>query len=492
MSPVIVWGLVLLGIGSILTPLVTKGGFSLRWLFRRRAFGSSQWAPLRHLQSLGMTKRGGLFLGEWRGFFGLVKRDIYHNGEGHLITIAGSGGGKSTGLVVPSLCELTEGSVIVTDPSGELAAMTARRRGEIGPVVYLNPFKSVFDLDTGLDFPDHGFNPMKSLDPESPNFASDVNAFARLLMVTDRKESGSYWNDEGAEFLSLMTAATILYDTPKHHNLTALYRRVRDDDDETERFLEFVRNEGHPAFMDEAVKFLNILRKAPPQWTGITSKAQLATKRYAPSTPLGEHTKRDGFDARRLKTDNLTVFILVPPSMLAVALPWMNLLTGVFGAAIGQPGPRSPVTMLIDEAPALGYLPDLQSHMQQFRKVGLRVWLFSQTYAALAGSDLYGPEGMKNIMGLTTVKQLFAVEEPETQELVSKLAGQRSVLNASSTGNLGDVGQPLIRPDEVRGLKKWRQIIIRGGLMFPVRAKLVPYFTRQRWRDMTDPNPYRS
>ena len=66
------------------------------------------------------------------------------------------------------------------------------------------------------------------------------------------------------------------------------------------------------------------------------------------ASPLGVHVEKNGFDATRLKTEKVTVYILVPSSMLADALPWLNMLTGVFGAAIGKPGPRSPVTMLID------------------------------------------------------------------------------------------------------------------------------------------------
>ncbi|PJN93780.1 hypothetical protein CNY89_18445, partial [Amaricoccus sp. HAR-UPW-R2A-40] len=216
------------------------------------------------------------------------------------------------------------------------------------------------------------------------------------------------------------------------------------------------------------------------------------TKRYAPGSPLGVHTARNGFVASDLKAKRVTVYLLVPSSLLASSLPWLNLLVGVFGTAIGRPGPRSPVTLLIDEAPALGFLPDLRAHMAQFRKAGLRVWLFTQTYAAMAGPELYGETGMKEIMGLTTVKQFFSVEEPEVQKLVSELCGMRSVANPSTSGTIGDVGQPLIRPDEVRGLKKWHQLLIVGGLRYPIRAKLVPYFGRRAWRSLVDPNPYRS
>lgn len=460
---------------------------NLYW-FRRvlgnRIFGGARWATRRDLRKAGLAQEGGLFLGRSRGV------DLFHRGEGHLITIASAGGGKSSGLVVPSLCLLTEGSVVVTDPSGELAAMTARRRAEIGPVVFLNPFASVFSQETGLAFGDDGFNPFSMLDVKSPNFISDVGAFARLLLVTDRRESGSYWNTEAAAFMSLMIASVKLYDAPDLHNLPFLYSVVRDRAENIVTRLEWIEGEGNPALKDDATRFIDIITHAKPQWAGVISKVALSTDRYAPTTPLGEHVKKDGFDVRRLKREKVTVYVLVPSAMLPIALPWMNLLIGLFSKAISQPGPAAPVTLLIDEAPALGYLPDLRSSMAQYRKAGLRVWLFSQTYAALASPEMYGPDGMKELLGLTLIKQFFSVEEPEVQELVSRLAGQKSISNPSTSGTMGDVGQPLIRSDEVRGLKKWRQILFRGGMQATIRGELVPYFRRKDWSAMVDPNPY--
>lgn len=463
-----------------------RSAYWFRWLFGWRIFGKARWARGADLRRAGMLKQGGLFLGRLR------RRDFFHNGEGHLVTIASAGGGKSSGLVVPTLLTLTEGSVIVTDPSGELAAMTSRRRAEIGPVAFLNPFAATFAQEAKLSFPDTGFNPFSLFDPTSPNFISDVSAFARLLMVTDRRESGSYWNDEGAEFLALMIASIILYDAPDLHNLPFLYRVVRDTPEGLEQRLEHIIGYRHPALQDDAERFLGLIRKAPQQWAGIASKTALATKRYAPSTPLAEHTVKDGLNAAALKSEKVTVYVLVPTSLLPTALPWLNLLVGLFAQVIARPGSPAPVTMLIDEAPSLGFIPDLIPAMALYRKSGLRMWLFTQTYAAMSAAELYGHEGMKTIMGLAFIKQFFAVDEPEVQEMVSKLCGQRSVSNVASTGNVGDVGQPLIRPDEVRGLRKWAQIIIRGNMAYPIRAKLVPYFKRRTWRAMADQNPYRN
>lgn len=484
--PYVGWGMIVVGgLGLrrfLLVPF--RYVYWLRWIFGYRSFGNARMARGSDLRKAGLTKPGGLLLGRsgWR--------PVFHNGEGHLLTIGGTGGGKSSGLVVPALCELTEGSVVVTDPSGELTAMTARRRAEIGPVVFLNPFGGVFEEDTGLSYPDDGMNLLAHLNPASPNFISDVGALARLLMVTDRANSESYWKDEGAEFLSLLIAATLLYEPPDCHDLTFIYRRARDSAEEMEDYLWHLEGKDRAAIADDATRFKSMLKDAPQQWQGVISKVALATKRYAPGEPLGIHVAKDGFDVRRLKRECVTVYLLVPSSMLPTALPWLNLLFGIFSQAVAQPGPRSPVTLLLDETPALGYLPDLRSTMAQNRKAGLRVWIFTQTYAALAGPQMYGADGMKELMGLCVTKQFFAIDEPEVCELVSRMAGQRSIWNPSTSGTMGDVGQPLIRPEDVRGLRKWHQIILRGGMRNPIKGRLVPYFSTKRWRDMVDPNPY--
>ena len=102
---------------------------------------------------------------------------------------------------------------------------------------------------------------------------------------------------------------------------------------------------------------------------------------------------------------------------------------GVFGIAVGRPGEARPVTLLIDEAPSLGYLPDLLPFMGQFRKAGLRVWIFTQTMAQLASDELYGQTGFKAIFGLCSIKQFFSIREPEVAQLASDLCGQKTVDN---------------------------------------------------------------
>ena len=61
--------------------------------------------------------------------------------DSHFMTVAGSRQGKGRNVIIPNLL-LYSGSVLVTDPKGELANVTAKRRAEgLGQrVCVLDPF----------------------------------------------------------------------------------------------------------------------------------------------------------------------------------------------------------------------------------------------------------------------------------------------------------------------------------------------------------------
>lgn len=494
--PYIIRALTVFSIGWLVIVLTFKGlgtlmGGNWRKMFLLlfSPFGKAKWAGWLDLKREGMLKSGGLFLGQWRKW-GFWQQDLNHHGEGHFITIAAPGGGKSSAALIPSLLECRTGSFVVTDPKGELTAITRRYRERLGRVVYLNPFYRDFEKNTGLEYPDSGFNPFDSIE-NGDNVRSQADNFARLLCVTDRQESGSYFQDEGAELLSLFITWMVRHESPENQNLTYLYELVRSDPQEILRFMDYAND---PLIKDDAVRFRDMLRQSSGQWAGAISKAQLATKRYVPTTPLAQHTSKSGFDPRWLKTENVTVYILLPSEHVQTAAPWLNLVIGLLGEAVGRAGKARPVTFLLDELPALGYLPDLRTQMRQYRSSGLRMWLFSQTTAALSDRDMYGKEGLADLFGLCDTKQFFSIREYDVAADISRMCGEttrtnRNLSNQDNTGH-STVGVPLIRPEEILKLGRKKQIIIRRGTP-PIKAWLVPYFKRSVWRSITDKNPYR-
>ena len=458
-------------------------------LLLRSPFGKSKFATLRDLRRAGMLEGGGLFLGQfrqnWRKRF-----DLFHHGEGHFITIAAPGGGKTSAALVPPLLTARSGSFIVTDPKGEITAITRRYREKRGRVIYLNPFFADFERDTGLVYPDSGFNPLTMIEV-GENTRAQADVLARLLCVTDRKESGSYFQDEGAELLSLFITWMVKYEPPENQTLTYLYELVRRD---PEQVFAFMLHQNDPHISYEAGRFAQMFKHAPPQWTGAISKAQLATKRYVPETPLGRHVEKSGLDPSWLKTEDVTIYVLLPTQHVKTGAPWLNMVMGLLGEAVGRAGKARPVTMLLDELPALGFLPDLRAQMRQYRGSGLRMWLFSQTTAALSDPAMYGRAGLDDLFGLCDTKQFFAVREYKVAAEISKFCGETSRFNRSQQSrdeedSISVQGVPLIRPEEILRLKAREQIIIRRDLV--IKARLVPYFTRLLWRQRTDKNPYR-
>ena len=101
----------------------------------------------------------------------------YREGK-HLLSFGTPGANKSTGLVVPNFQHLRR-SVIVIDPKGELAAITARKREDMGRVIVLNPF-DLFDKLPRLK--SAGWNPLLQLDPASHDFAGDAYCIADALI----------------------------------------------------------------------------------------------------------------------------------------------------------------------------------------------------------------------------------------------------------------------------------------------------------------------
>lgn len=485
----------LVGAGYVLFALLDGGlKFPLRilrkiWLLMRSPFGGSKFARWRDLKRAGLLRKGELFLGLYRGLF--RKRDLYHSGEGHFLTIAAPGGGKTTAALVPAVLECRKGSLVITDPKGEITAMTRRHRSKVSRVVYLNPYHADFTAHTGIDYEDTGFNPFDMIDNDA-NTRANADKFARLLCVTDRNDSNSYFGDEGAELLSLFITWMVKYEPPEHKNLTYLYSILRTEPEQLFQYIDYTND---PVLIDDANRFRDMFENAPQQWAGVVSKAQLATKRYVPTSPLSDHVCKSGFDPRCLKSEDVTVYILLPSEHIDTATPWLNMVIGLLGHAVGKAGKARPVTFMLDELPALGYLPDLRTQMRQYRSSGLRMWLFSQTAAALADKDLYGENGFKDIMGLCKTKQYFNIEELTLADEISKQSGEMTRLNrqlqdmSESTG-FSTVGVPLIRPEEVLKLPRGQQLIIRSGTPL-IRARLVPYFKRRKWRKMTDANPYR-
>ncbi len=120
-------------------------------------------------------------------------------GDRHVVTIGPNGSGKSRRTLLPNLHRLTGWSMLVVDPKGELARMTARYRLDQGNnVILLNPFDVV-------EMGSNGFNPVAALDPKSDDFPDDALGLAEAIIKVEGNEP--HWSQSAQD----LVCALIMY-----------------------------------------------------------------------------------------------------------------------------------------------------------------------------------------------------------------------------------------------------------------------------------------
>lgn len=465
-----------------------------RFRLQNGLYGRARFASPRSLRKAGMLEDGGRFLGRVRG------RDIAIHGEGHTLTIAAQGGGKTTSLVIPALLTY-RGTVVVTDPKAAIIAQTQRDRAIIGKVVRLSPWSESLKADPafGIDIGDDGFNPLGLV-----SLTDDGRAAATLiaaLLLPDMPGEDSYWNKEGRELLEwgmLFLAANfpaadctlprlreLLYDSAGLLDAMKLYAEGNG------------QARGHEVLAPGASKLVGLsVLGAGGQLAGILGAAASALKIYTAGTPLARHVSRDGLRLADLKSGDVkTLYLVCPPDhLIGDDRKWLNLVLALICQEIGKPGAARETVLLVDEFPALGYLPNLAGALEQFREAGLRAHLFAQNVGQIL--TIYGADGMRRFWGACENKQFFRITDPEAARLLSDWLGQRTVkqFSANHRGEISSslVGIPLVRPEELLKLPGNRQIIMRSGSgLDPIRAEVFPYFRRAEWAARVDANPYR-
>lgn len=130
------------------------------------------------------TKHSVIYLGEtlWRFDFKLGKRIIGLISETHLLLVAGSGSGKSRDFLANNL-KYWNGGAVILDIKGEHADHTYHWRNAYAPAYLIDPYGIAKD-----NIPRAKWNPIASIDPESPYAVSEVNRLTEAVIPKEAQE----------------------------------------------------------------------------------------------------------------------------------------------------------------------------------------------------------------------------------------------------------------------------------------------------------------
>ena len=173
-------------------------------------FGSASWASTYDVQAAGLFQAGGPQI----GFMG--QRPLYLSGDAPMITIGGAGSGKLRDLLGYVVCASKCQPMIVLDPRGELAAISAHVHAPNGEYAYTwNP--------VGLHgMPRHSCNPLDILDAGSQTFTADTKTIAEALIPLSGAGEGKYFELRARDWVEALLKSDV-----EAHGRTSLPRLSR-------------------------------------------------------------------------------------------------------------------------------------------------------------------------------------------------------------------------------------------------------------------------
>ena len=401
-------------------------------------------------------------------------------GEGHLMTVAPTGAGKGTGCIVPALLRYP-GPVIVIDPKGENAAITARRRRELGhEVVVIDPMGIT-------DLPSASLNPLDLIDIDGPYAVDRAMSVVETLApagLGNNSNDGDYWRERGAT-LVLGVILHVLADLPREDrhlgtvqrlvsqamSETALYVRATEGQPKAEEALVDTVLYGLEASRNpEAARIGSMLRMgAVSTLGGILSFAQSIVSVFRAGA-IETSLRTTSFDLNAVVAGApLSIYLVLPPHMLGshgrLLRLWVQALMTLISSRNSRP-PQSTL-FILDEAAQLGPFDALRTAVTLMRGYGVQTWSFWQDSSQLV--TLYPKDWQSMVNNCRTV-QCF---------------GANTLLAARSMAEIvGYAG-----PERLLDLEDHEMLLQLSGDI-PVIARLPNYLTDEAFKGLYDPNPY--
>lgn len=386
----------------------------------------------------------------------------------HVITIAGSRGGKSACLLIPNL-KLYPGSALVIDPKGELARITAaHRRDVLGHDVHvLDPWRVSGLPDELLS----SFDPLAQLRDDQANLIDNADLVADALIVASAKDP--HWTDAARALLRALVLWLALDPETSGGSLSclpaiiariaaeqadkeggALLRQLAslptDEDEDRAEAVAVIRNQAHIMLGANEKEMASIISTARTQLVFLESPA-LARN-------LGLSLLRLG----QLKSRPTTIFLCLPASRMGTHGRWLRLIVALAVSALETAEASKadhPVLFILEEFAALGYLRALEQAVAYMAGYGVKLWAVLQDLTQL---KRHYKEGWETFLGNAGVIQAFSVSDQTTCDYLSKRLGETTfqITNKIDVGSdqasKGDTGlrrefktAPLLAPDEV-------------------------------------------
>jgi type IV secretion system protein VirD4 len=415
----------------------------------------------------------------------------------HLITIGRTGSGKGTGLIIPNLSTLQR-SIIIIDPKGEAAAITARKRATFGRVVILNPFNLLTEKCPWLN--SNGFNPLATVRSDD-NFVDDCTIIGQSLVKQEESGNGRFFSGSAHDLVTAFVMHEILTRGAQANlaNVRTMLTEPWGGDERSgptgiaKTIAEMTLSPFEP-LRSKAGRFRNASNSTRDVISTATNETSfIDSPQIAKDLSSGKY-----FRFAEMKEFLTTVYLILPATHLESHSNWLRLIiASALRELLASPanGASPPVLFMLDEFAQLGHLPAISTAMNIARSFGVQLWPFVHDMNQL--KNIYG-ENWENFLGASAALTAFAPRDLFTAQHLSKLCGNKTIIVESQNDRTGangtgsgraPQGVPLIRQEELRAMPPGQMLCFVDPVAHPFMARAPGYWETKFKRGLDD-NPY--
>lgn len=414
----------------------------------------------------------------------------------HLCTVGPTRSGKGASVIIQALLQSTH-SVVVIDPKGQNAAVTARARRALGQDVFvLNPF----GLHTGTPWhlPRHRFNPLSALDLRSPNVVAETAALAQALIVTQGREP--YFDDTARDLVStlILYLVSTLGGKATLGHIRKMITDIAARGNEAAALLTAIGRSPYPFISQPIGRFKDAEARdiSSAVNTAITQTAFLDDPALV-DPARGTLTGSD-FVLGQLKRKPTTVYLVLPGRYMDSYARFLRLLiTAAIDRITAEPGGH-PVLMVLDEFARLQNLPAVSNAFGFAAGFNLQLWPFLQDLPQL--QNLYGKQ-WSSILANCGLIQFFTPTDMETAEWIQRRGGTMTgesrsrsysgtVLRSQQGESRSENRMPLLPLETTMSLPLSQSVLFFAGKHDPLLVERRSYWEIPRLKGNFDPDPY--
>lgn len=364
--------------------------------------GSARWAREGDVQPLvepSAPRYGSrdIWLGTLVEAVGETERDtgipLVARYPGHLLTVAGTGQGKSATQLVANLLTYG-GSTIIVDPKGELFELTAPMRRRYGPVYRLAPYA---DPAT----PGDRYNPLAEMSDNPRELGARARRLAEMLIVREGDKgaaNAAFWENQAVNLLTALIMFVVesgqRLKQPESATLAEVLRLaslpILGAQPRNPRIREYIEDQLQlmaqaskiPFVQQQALAFIGL---DPKMLGGFLAEINANLAFFSGHPGFAETMGASNFRFADLSMRPATVYLTIPFKEMATSFRFLRAMVGMAFAALEEQreATEASVLFVLDEFPALRDMAFMRDAVAQMRSSGAWLWFLVQDLTQL-------------------------------------------------------------------------------------------------------------